>query len=448
MTSPELNKFIQWDREYIWHPFTQHSIYDKESPLIIDRGEGIYLIDIYGNKYIDAVSSIWCAILGHRHPRLDKAIKEQIDKIAHSTLLGNSNTTPIKLAKKLIDLAPKQLRKIFFSDNGSTAIEIAIKISFQYWQIKGKKKNLFVSLNNAYHGDTIGSVSVGGINTFHRRFKPLLFKAIHLPTPQYREDNYSIHIEQFKEILQYHKEEIAALIIEPGFQGAAGIVTYPKNFLKTIVELAKEEEILIIYDEVASGIGRGGYLFASQRENIDKYADFICLAKGLSGGYLPLAATLTTNEVFEKFLGKPSQERTFYHGHTFTGNALGSAVALEVLEIVSQQAFLDSVKKKEKVLSKLLKNFEKIAIVKDVRQWGLAAGIELADYKNGLKPFDPDRRVGMKISNLALKYGVFTRPLGDTLVIMPPLIITDEQLAKVTEALEKAIDIWISKQSS
>jgi adenosylmethionine---8-amino-7-oxononanoate aminotransferase len=335
------------DREYIWHPFTQMEEWNSSDPLVVDRAEGNYLIDIEGRKYLDGVSSLWVNVHGHRKREIDEAIIAQLNKVAHSTLLGLASVPSIELAEKLVSIAPTALTKVFYSDSGSTAVEVALKIAFQYWRNLGQdKKRLFVTLSQAYHGDTIGSVSLGGIDLFHSIFHPLLFNTLAVPTPfPYRypeltdEECRDMSLGKFREIADKQSHEIAAVILEPLVQGAAGMIVHPKGFLKGVEKICQEYGILLICDEVATGFGRTGTMFACEHEDVSP--DIMCLAKGLSGGYLPLAATLVTDSIYQAFLGPFSEYRTFFHGHSYTGNALACAAACASLKIFSEEKVLE-----------------------------------------------------------------------------------------------------------
>ncbi len=340
------------DKRYVWHPFTQMKDWEKESPIIIESGKGSFLTDIRGKKYLDGVSSLWVTVHGHRKKEIDAAVTAQLKKIAHSTLLGLSNAPAALLAEKLVKIAPEGLAKVFYSDSGSTAVEIGLKIAFQYWQQKGpeyRSKTGFISLKEAYHGDTLGSVSVGGIDLFHRIYKPLLFDTYKIEAPHcYRCSLEKTWPEcdlacagQAEEVIRRHSHETAALIIEPLVQGAAGMLVQPRGYVKKIRELCTKYNVLMIADEVATGFGRTGTLFACEQENI--VPDIMATAKGITGGYLPLAATLTTEEIYRGFLGEHHELRTFFHGHTYTGNPLACAAAIANIDLF----------KKEKTLLKL-----------------------------------------------------------------------------------------------
>ncbi|MBF0570843.1 MAG: adenosylmethionine--8-amino-7-oxononanoate transaminase [Candidatus Omnitrophica bacterium] len=415
----------QWDKEYIWHPFTQMRDWVKDDPLVIDSAKGIYLKDIDGNIYMDGVSSLWVNVHGHRHAHVDAALKKQIDKLSHSTLLGLSNTPSIELAKRLIDLAPKGLKKVFYSDNGSTAVEIAIKMAYQYWQNTGKnKKTNIVHLSNSYHGDTLGSVSVGGIDLFHKVYRRLIFKTIALEGHGWEA------LEGLEKLLEARSDSIAALVVEPLVQGAAGMLVWPQGTLKRMRELTQKYNVFLIADEVATGFGRTGKMFACQHEGV--VPDFLCLAKGLTGGYLPLAATLTTQKIYEGFLFDYKEQKTFFHGHTYTGNPLACAAALANLEIFQKERTLKKLVPKIEFLAKKLKMFYNLPSVIDVRHKGFMAGIELKGR--------PDDRLGAKACQAVRKYGVILRPLGNVIVLMPPLSISKEELDFLLTATYRAIE--------
>ncbi|MHC4925846.1 MAG: adenosylmethionine--8-amino-7-oxononanoate transaminase, partial [Planctomycetota bacterium] len=331
-------KLIELDKQYIWHPFTQMADWLADMPVVIESGDGFYLIDTDGNRYIDGVSSLWCNVHGHRVKKIDDAIRAQLDKIAHSTLLGLGQTAAIELAEKLVQIAPDGLEKVFYSDSGATAVEIAIKMAYQYWQNIGQtEKTKFISLKEAYHGDTIGSVSVGGMDLFHGIFKSMIFETYYAPSPDpYRCEGTAQQckknsLEAMEAILKRHGESIAGIVVEPLVQGAAGIIVQPEGFLKGVQELARKYGTLLIVDEVAMGFGRTGKMFACEHEDVQP--DLLCMAKGISAGYLPLAATLTTQKIFDAFAVAGDIHKTFYHGHTYTGNALGCAAAIASLEL-------------------------------------------------------------------------------------------------------------------
>lgn len=371
--------------------------WERDEQLIIERGAGSYLIDTRGRKYLDGVSSLWVAVHGHRKSELDRAIIKQLKKIAHSTLLGLGNLPSIELAEKLIKIAPRGLTRVFYSDSGSEAVEIALKMAFGVM-----KKPKFVTLTNAYHGDTIGSVSVGGIDLFHKTYRPLLFKSIKVPPGD---------IEALEKILKNRGNEIAAMIVEPLIQAAAGMLLYSPEYLKAVRRLCSKYNVLLIVDEVATGFGRTGKMFACEHVGITP--DLMCVAKGITGGYLPLAATLTSEKIYRAFL-----DHTFYHGHTYTGNPLACAAALANLKIFRKERTIEKLQPKINLLAKLLGPFAKLKQVKEVRQLGFMVGIELNI---------PARPVILK----ARKLGAILRPLGNVIVLMPPLSISEKELRKL-----------------
>ena len=449
MNSKRNKKLEILDKKHLWHPFTQMREWEKETLLIIERGKGNYLIDTHGRKYLDGVSSLWVNVHGHRKREIDNAIKAQIDKISHSTLLGLGNIPSIELAEKLVKIAPKGLTKVFYSDNGSTAVEIALKMAYQYWQQlrtpNSKLRTKFVAFTGAYHGDTFGSMSVGEIDVFVEKYKPLLFPTYKAYYPYcYRcpiDKTYPsckiACIKKFEEILKNHHKEIAACIIEPIVQGAAGMIVAPHGFLKRVRQLCTRYNILLIADEVATGFGRTGKLFACEHEKVTP--DFLCLAKGITGGYLPLAATLTTNKIYKAFLGEYEELKTFFHGHTYTGNPLGCAAAIANLNIFKNEKTLQKLQRKIKLLSELLAGFKDLPHVGDVRQKGLIAGIELVRNKRTKEPFQTEERIGHKVCTEARKYGLIIRPLGNVIVIMPPLSITTAELQKIMAIIYRCI---------
>lgn len=439
-----------WDREHIWHPFTPMQAYAQEKPLIIQRAHGCMLVDLDGNEYIDGVSSLWCNVHGHRVPELDAAIREQLDQVAHTTLLGPTHVPAIELARRLVEVAPPGLTRVFFSDNGATAVEVALKMAFQYWRQcpnPQPQKTLFLSLRGAYHGDTLGDVSVGDLARFHHLFAPLLFPTVRAPQHYCYRCPLGLErstcridcVEELARLVREHADRLAAVVVEPLMQAAAGMIAAPSGYLRRVRDITCESNVLLIADEVAVGFGRTGSLFACSQENVSP--DFLCLAKGLTGGYLPLAATLTTDEVFHAFLGKPEEGRTFYHGHTYGGNPLGAAVALANLDLLLGTENRDRV---GGVLASLPEKIEKLRFhlrqmstlphVGDVRQQGLMAGIELVQDRQTKEPYPPAMRMGSRVCRRARDRGVLLRPLGDVLVLLPPLAIDPpllDQLCKI-----------------
>lgn len=414
----------EWDRQHLWHPFTQMKEYAGEENLVIERGEGNYLIDTEGKRYLDGVSSLWVNLHGHRKKEIDEAIKDQLDKIAHSTLLGVTNPPAVLLAKKLAEMT--NLPHVFYSDNGSTAIEVALKIAFEYWQLKGKKeKQKFISFQDSYHGDTLGAVSVGHIELFHEIYRPLLFPSYQAPSPRNPEC-----LDWVEDLLKKESDKIAAVIIEPVIQAAGGMVIQPPGFLKRLAALSTQYSVLLIADEVATGFGRTGKMFACECEGV--LPDLLCLAKGLTGGYLPLAATLATDEIYNAFWGEYSEFRHFFHGHSYTGNPLGCAAALANIEIFEKERVIDRLESKIKTLKEGLKRFREIPLVREIRQKGLIVGIEVGNPPS-------DLRLGHRICLAARKKGVLIRPLGNVIVLMPPLSITEDEILFLTAVVFDSI---------
>jgi adenosylmethionine-8-amino-7-oxononanoate aminotransferase len=404
------------DRRFLWHPFTQQQGWMEEDAPIIERADRCELIDIHGRHYIDGVSSLWCNVHGHRHPAIDIAVRDQMDRVAHTTMLGLSHRPGIELARRLVEIAPDGLSRVFYSDSGSTAAEIALKMAFQYWQQQGgadARRTRFISLREAYHGDTIGSVSVGGIDLFHGAYGPLLFSALHA------EPGDAADMER---LLASHAGEVAAVIVEPLVQGAAGMLVHPEGYLRDVRALCDEHGVLLICDEVATGFGRTGRMFACEHEGVSP--DFMCVAKGITGGYLPLAATLTTERVYEGFLGRHEEFRTFFHGHTYTGNPLACAAALATLRLFEQERTLEVLQEKIALLGSLLEPVAAMPGVAEVRRRGFMVGIELAG-------FPVEARAGHQVTLAARRRGAIVRPLGDVVVLMPPLAITLRELRRL-----------------
>jgi adenosylmethionine-8-amino-7-oxononanoate aminotransferase len=419
-----VKRLDQLDQELLWHPFTQMA---EWRPLVIASGEGNFLIDIEGKRYLDGVSSLWCNVHGHRHPALDQALRDQLDRIAHSTFLGLSHPPAIELAAALRASVPAGLDRIFYSDSGSASVEIALKQSFQYWALRGRpSKQRFLRLTEAYHGDTLGAVGVGGIELFHRIFGPLLVQSIPIPTPAGSDGGASLA--RLEEELERRSYEIAAFIFEPLIQGAAGMLVHPPGFLTKAAELCRHHNVHLILDEVATGFGRTGRLFAAEHEGISP--DFMCLAKGITGGYLPLAATLCTEEIYSAFLGARSEMKHFFHGHTYTANPLACAVGLESLRLLRSET-LPNAQAREPEVAAALSRIARLPGVKEVRRVGLMIGIDLKGH--------PGRFLGAEVCDRARDYGVILRPLGDVVVWMPPLSLRADEVALLESATASAI---------
>jgi len=441
-----MNDIERKDKEYIWHPFTQMQEWVAQPQLIIQAAEGIKLIDSEGNQYYDGVSSLWVNLHGHRHPTIDKAIIDQLGKVAHTTMLGLINVPAAQLAEELMAVVPKGLTKLFYSDDGSTAVEIAIKMAYQYWQLIGKpKKKKFVTLGNSYHGDTIGTVSVGGIDLFHRIFASLLFESIQAPCPSCYHCTLSSDPQQcgmacvdaVEKILAENHEDIAAMIVEPLVQAAAGMLTQPRGYLKKLRELTKKYNVLFLVDEVATGFGRTGKMFACDHENVSP--DLMMVAKGITGGYLPLAATFMTDEIYRAFLGDYTQQRTFFHGHSYTGNPLCSAAGLANLQIFREEKVIAGLEVKIAAAVTKLATFSQLKHVGEVRQQGLMIGIELAENPGGKIPFAWNKAMGAKVCKKAREYGLIVRPIGSVVVFMPPLISTVGEIEHMLTIIYKSI---------
>lgn len=471
----EDNKHLEEsDKKYIWHPFTQMKEWLEETPIIISEGRDCFIKDIYGKWYLDGVSSLWVNIHGHRKKEIDDAIKEQLDHIAHTTMLGLSNVPAIKLAERLVKIVnqgsrgqgfkgaseiqpsnprtlepsnPLFLSKVFYSDNGSTAVEVALKMAFQYWTHRRKEgKNSFLSLTHAYHGDTLGAVSVGGIDIYHNVFGPLLFKTHKAPSPYcYRCELDERHpdcklacLGKMEEILKEHHDEIAALIIEPLVQAAGGMIVSPPGYLKGVRELCAKYSVLMIADEVATGFGRTGMMFACEHEGV--LPDIMCLSKGITGGYLPLAATIVTEEIYNAFLGEFKDLKTFFHGHSYTGNALGCAAALACLDIFEKEKTLEGLTPKTARLESFLRDVSQLDHVGDVRNKGMMAGIELVKDKTTKEPYPWEEKMGWRVCCYAREKGVVIRPLGNVVVIMPPLSISLDNLEQLLKVIREGIE--------
>ena len=441
------------DRTHVWHPFTQMQTWQDplpgDEPLIIDHARGSWLFDTRGRKYLDAGSSLWVNIHGHRRAEIDSAIKLQLSSVAHSTLLGLASPPSIELAAELVARAPKSkgsepLTRVFYSDSGSSAVEIALKIAFQHWRQRGKpKKTRFVALSEAYHGDTLGAVSAGGMELFHQIFQPLLFDVLRIPTPySYRWPTGPRHCLEAaalaaETLIASRRDEIAAVIIEPLVQGAAGMIMHPPGYLARIAKACRDNGVLLICDEVATGFGRTGTLFACEQEEV--VPDLLCVAKGLSGGYLPLAATLATESIFESFLGPFESRRTFFHGHSYTGNALACAAALASVRLFDEEQTLAHAGAMARRLAEGLAQIARLAHVGEVRQRGLMVGIELVRDRKSKEEFSYGERIGHRVCLAARGREVLMRPLGNVLVLMPPLSISAQEIDLLVEAIAASI---------
>jgi len=431
------------NKQFLWHPFTQMKDYVADDPLIIARGEGIKLIDVNGKAYYDGFSSVWLNVHGHNVPELNQALMDQLQQVAHSTLLGMANIPAILLAEKLVELAPPGLTKVFYSDNGATSVEIAIKMAFQYWHNRGiTGKRSFITMNNAYHGDTIGAVSVGQIPLYHQVYRPLLFTPYTIPYPDpYRQGGEeaaaAATLEALEALLREKSDEIAALIVEPVVQGASGIIVMPPGCLKQIAELLKQYDILLIADEVATGFGRTGKMFACEHEGV--VPDLMTVAKGITGGYLPVAATFATDRIYDAFYADYEEQKTFFHGHSYTGNPLGCAVALENLRLMEERRIVEEVARKSVLVAEQLAPMRDRPHVGDIRQKGFMVGIELVRDKRTKEPYHWNERIGVRVTRKAREKGMLTRPLGNVIVFLPPLASTEEELREMIAILDASI---------
>lgn len=433
-----------WDQRHVWHAFTQMQEYD---PLLIEQGEGCWLIDTEGRRYLDGSASMWCNVHGHRHPRLDAALTKQLAQVAHTTNLGLSNPTTVEFARRLVEVAPPGLEKVFFSGDGSSAIEAALKMAFQFWRQAASPqpdRTRFIAIGEAYHGDTLGAIGVGGVDRFTALFAPLTFDAIRLPSPGgpcprtgRQPPSLDESLAALDRLLTEHAGTVAAVIMEPLVQMAAGIYVHPPGFLRDVRDLTAKHDVLLILDEVATGFGRTGTMFACEQENVSP--DFLCLAKGLTAGYLPMAATLTTARVWDAFLGTHAEQRAFFHGHTYGGNPLAAAVGIASLDIFRDERVLESLPPKIACLQRFVGRLASHEHVGAVRQCGLVTGIELVADKAAGRPFPWQEKRGTQACLAARKYGAILRQLGDVVVIMPPLSITLDELDQLCSATERGI---------
>lgn len=460
----DIKRLQEADKSFIWHPFTQMKDWLKETPVIIDQGRDCFIRDVSGKWYLDGVSSLWVNIFGHRKKEIDDAIRAQLDSISHSTLLGLSNVQAIRLAERLVKIAQLpatkaeggeaaqavsgngRLSKVFYSDNGSTAVEVALKMAFQYWRHRGAEgRQSFLSLNNAYHGDTLGAVSVGGVDIFHKTFAPLLFKTYKAPSPYCYRCELGMEFpgcgiacaEKMGTILEAHGREIAAVIVEPLVQAAGGMIVSPPGYLARVRELCTRHDVLMIADEVATGFGRTGEMFACWHEGV--VPDIMCLSKGITGGYLPLAATLAAGKVYDAFLGEFSELKTFFHGHSYTGNPLACAAALACLDLFETEKTIEGMQPRVRLLGEHLSRMAELPYVGDVRYKGLMAGVELVRDKKTKEPYPWEEKMGWQVAYQARDRGVIIRPLGNVVVIMPPLSISMENLEQLLRVIRESI---------
>jgi adenosylmethionine-8-amino-7-oxononanoate transaminase len=441
-----MNRWIRKDLKYGWHPYTQMKDCESFPPILIERAKGLKLYDSKGNFYYDTISSWWCNLHGHGHPAIRKAIEAQLDLLEHVLFAGFTHKSAIALAERLVSIVPKNLSRVFFSDDGSTAVETALKMSFQYWHNTGRKeKTGFISLDHGYHGDTVGAMSVSGLSRFSGIFSPLLFKSRKIPAPYcYRcpkgltRKQCDIDcIEPLKSILRKSSQDVAALIIEPLVLAAGGMIVYPAEYLKKAADLAKKYNIHLIADEVATGFGRTGKMFACEHAGIEP--DFMCLSKGLTAGYMPLGATLTSEKIYRAFYGDSADGKTFYHGHTYTANPVSCACALASLDIFRKERTLDRMKGLIPVFHGALEKFGDLPIVGDVRRIGLIGAFELVKDKRAKEPFGASDGIGLKIYREGLKRNLVLRPLGNITYLFLPLSVTEKELSYIVENTYRAI---------
>ncbi len=444
-STSQISELFKLDRKHLWHPYTQMKDYETRDPLFIKRGEGIYLYDIRGKKYFDTISSWWCILHGHNHPHIKKALTDQLNNIEQIHFAGTTHEGAIRLAERLADITPPDLTRVFFSDNGSTACEVAIKMSLQYWKQSGApERELFVSLERGYHGDTIGAMSLGGVPAFKGPFDCLTFSSPRIPAPCCYRCPASMNaadcdfqcLQPLKDLLKENRDKIAGIILEPMLMGAGGMITYPPGYLRRLFDICRKHPMHIIFDEVATGFGRTGRMFALEHAGVTP--DFLCISKGLTAGYLPMAATLTTEKIYNAFYADYTEGKTFFHGHTFTANPLGCAVALASLEVFKEENVMDSLPAKVKALQEGKERFTELENVGDARGIGMVAAFELVEDKESKKPFDPVERIGWQIYLKGLEQGLILRPLGDLIYLFLPLCTTTDEINII---LERTFDV-------
>lgn len=471
---------IEADFNHLWHPFTAMRQWRQTPPLVIERAQGEYLFDTQGNRYIDGVSSLWCNVHGHRVPQIDQAVHDQLDKVAHTTLLGLASPPSIQLAARLAHAAPGRLNKVFYTDAGATAVEVALKMAVGYWHhTEQPQKNRFVAFHGAYHGDTTGSMSIGYSDLFHRPFSAMVFPVHFVPAPNACHPPASVDIQSAQQTaatttnkpaddspwpsentalcetikdhcldeldahLQKHAHETAGIVIEPVMQGAAGMICQPPGFVRGVADLAHKYEVLLIADEVATGFGRTGTMFACQSEDVEP--DIMCLAKGITGGYLPLAATVATDEVEQAFCGELADRRTLYHGHTYTGNALACAAALASLDLFESNRLLEHINASADIIAdrlNALRDLEAFPNVVDIRQRGLMVGIELGRDRQTRRPFDSAVGTSAALCMAMREKGLIVRPLGDVIVLMPIPAMGHESLHQMLDIFIETLQSW------
>lgn len=449
MPSKRADRSASWrarDRKVLWHPFTQHAAWDEEEFPVIERARGSWLIDVDGRRYLDGVSSMWCANVGHANPHVTRAVARQLKRLEHATFLGLTHPAAIEYAEKLLAIAPRNLSRVFYSDNGSTAVEIALKMAVQFWAQSGRPtRRRFVALAGAYHGDTVGAMSVGGVDVFLERYRSLLFPTVLSPAPYaYRwtgapslEECGRQCLERLDAAVKAQADEVAGVVTEPVVQGAGGMIVQPPGFVKGVEEICRKHDVLFILDEVMTGFGRTGTMFACEQD--DARPDLMAVSKGMAGGYLPFAATLATERIFRAFLGGVEERKVLYHGHTYTGNPLGCAAGLGVLEAFAGQRVMERLPERIEALRKGLAPLAGHPNVGEIRQRGLVAGIELVKDRRTREEFPYARRTGHRVALECRKRGVILRPLADVLVVMPPLTTTAEEIRTLTRVVREAV---------
>ena len=421
-----MNKtMIEEDLQHIWHPCTQMKDHEWLPLIPIKSGKGVYLFDFEGNRYIDAISSWWVNIFGHANPRINNRIKEQLDTLEHVILAGFTHEPAVTLAKRLVALTPPNLQKVFFADNGSSAVEVALKMSYHYHRNRGVNRSLFLSLSNSYHGETLGALSVGDVQLYKETYEPLLIACIQTPVPRDQSPESAAEaLEALSELLEHRGEEIAALILEPLIQGAGGMHMYHPDYLKGARALTEAHGVHLIADEIMTGFGRTGTMFACEQAGISP--DFMLLSKGLTGGYLPLSVVLTSDEVYSAFYCDYSENKAFLHSHSYTGNPLACSAALATLDIFEEEDVLGSNREKSAYIADSFDRFRSLSNVKEVRQTGMVTAIELKGYQS-------EERIGLKVYEYGLQHGVLLRPLGSIIYLMPPYVISYEEIDTMIE---------------
>jgi adenosylmethionine-8-amino-7-oxononanoate transaminase len=450
MRSSPRSRSAEWrarDRAVLWHPFTQHTAWDGEDFPVMAKAKGSTLIDLDGRRYLDGVSSMWCTAVGHLNPRVVQALRRQLATLDHATFLGLTNVPAVELAEKLLAKAPRGLARVFYSDNGSTSVEVALKMALQYWRQTGRpSRTKFVSLSEAYHGDTAGAMSVGGVDVFLDAYRPLLFPTLKSPTTYgYRcskamtlEACASHCIDDLRALLEKRSDEVAGVVMEPVVQGAGGMIVQPPGFVKSVEELCRKHDTFLILDEVMTGFGRTGTFFACEQDGVRP--DLMAVSKGLTGGFLPLAATLATKRIFDGFLGEVKDRKALYHGHTYTGNPLGCAAALATLEVFEKDKILEKLPAKVEALRKGLDPLEEHPNVGEIRRRGLLAGIELVADRKTRTPFPYEKRTGHRVILEARKRGALLRPLADVIVVMPPLTSSTREINQLTKIVRDSVE--------